>query len=89
MQPYLGAPMHIAIVKEDLTNFIHTHAIVSDKMPMIGHSMMDMGHIDVPAHFGPRLMAQLIFPEKGLYQIFGEFKHNGKVIVTNFMAEVE
>ena len=89
MEPYLGAPMHIAIVKDDLTNFIHTHAMLSDEAPMIEHSMMDMEHMSVPAHFGPGLTAKAIFPEKGLYQIFGEFKHNGKVIVTSFMVEVE
>ena len=89
MEPYLGAPMHIAIVKEDLANFIHTHAMLSDEAPMMEHSMMDMEHMSVPAHFGPGLTAQVIFPEKGLYQIFGEFKHNGKVIVTSFMVEVE
>ena len=88
MEPYLGAPMHMAIVKEDLTNFIHTHAMLSEEMPMMEHSTMDMENMGVPAHFGPRLMAKAIFPEKGLYQIFGEFKHNGKVIVTSFMVEV-
>ena len=89
MEPYLGAPMHIAIVKLDLTNFIHTHAMLPDEMPMMEHSMTGMENMGVPAHFGPGLAAHVIFPEKGIYQIFGEFKHNGKVIVTSFMVEAE
>ena len=96
MEPYLGATMHIAIVKEDLTNFMHTHAMLPDEMPMNymnNHSTMDstmeMVRMVVPSHFGPELMIEVVFPDKGLYQIFGEFKHNGKVIVTSFMVEVE
>ena len=27
------------------------------------------------------------FPEKGLYHIFAEFRHNGKVVLTHFMVE--
>jgi hypothetical protein len=29
------------------------------------------------------------FPAAGVYKIFGEVKHKGKVIVTNFMVEVK
>ena len=87
MEPYLGATMHLAIVKDDLTGFIHTHAMIPDNMPMMNNAMADMSHIELPDHFGPDLMAHITFPEKGYYLIFGEFKHNGKVVVTKFMVE--
>ena len=90
MQPYLGAAMHLAVVRDDLTNFIHTHATADDMSmnEMMDHSMMEMNQ-DSPPSFGPRLVSDIVFPEKGLYNVFGEFKHNGKVIVTSFMVEVE
>ena len=89
MEPYLGAPMHIAIIKDDLTGFIHTHAMIPDNMPMMNHAMADMSHMGLLEHFGPDLMAHVTFPEKGFYIIFGEFKHNDKAVVTKFRVEVE
>lgn len=34
------------------------------------------------------LESHILFPFPGIYQIFGEFKHQGQVIVTSFMVEV-
>ena len=86
MEPYLGAAMHVIAVKDDLTNFMHTHAMTGmdgmRDMPM----NMDM---KVPLTFGPNLEVDAEFPEKGVYHIFGEFKHNNKVVLTHFMIEVE
>ena len=90
MEPYLGAEMHVVIVKDDLTNFMHTHAMegmngmMDMEMPM--NMNMDM---KVPSTFGPNLEVDAEFPEKGLYHIFGEFKHNGKVVLTHFIIEAE
>ena len=89
MEPYLAAPMHVAILKSDLTNFIHTHAEIDDGMRDAGIPMdMHMNH-ELPSSFGPRLKVSTIFPQKGVYHIFAEFKHHNKVIVTSFMVEVE
>ena len=94
LQPYLAAAMHVAIVKEDMSEFIHTHGEVAqeDEMKdMMGegmHGMSAMNHA-IPAAFGPDVEAHITFPSTGIYHIFGEFKHNGKVIVTSFMVEVK
>jgi len=88
LEPYLSALMHIAIVQADLNNFIHTHGelpgAVEGQHHMTGHM-----HMTVPEKFGPGIDAHVVFPAKGLYQVFGEIKHHGKVIVTSFMVEVE
>ena len=95
LEPYLGAPMHVVILKDDLTNFIHTHANIGDmemtdiKMSMNMSAGMKMNMHELPSYFGPNLSVQTIFPEEGIYQIFGEFKHKGKVIITSFMVEVD
>ncbi len=91
LEPYLSAPMHLAIISADLTRFIHTHG----ELP----AMMSMGHdshnhtmemqMQVPEKFGPKIEAHAVFPAKGLYMIFGQVGHKGKVIDTGFMVEVE
>jgi hypothetical protein len=82
LEPYLSAPMHIAVVSSDLKNFIHTHG----EWPMIGPE--DKIQRTVTNHFGPNVKTHIIFPKKGRYQLFGEFKHDGKVIVSKFMVAV-
>jgi Cu+-exporting ATPase len=87
LEPYLSALMHIAIMKSDLDNFIHTHGEVPGTAGG-GHHAGHM-HMTVPDKFGPSIDAHVVFPSRGMYQIFGEIKHLGKVIVTSFMVEVE
>ena len=38
--------------------------------------------------FGPDIFLHYTFPYPGIYTIFGEFKHNGQVVLTKFMVEV-
>jgi len=45
--------------------------------------------MDIPREFGPEIDVHVVFPAKGLYQIFGQVGHQGKVIATSFMVEVE
>jgi hypothetical protein len=89
LEPYLSAPMHLAIISSDLTRFIHTHGEVPGMAPM-GHDAHHMQmEMSVPDKFGPTVEIHVVFPAKGLYQIFGQIGHQGKVIVTSFMVEVE
>jgi hypothetical protein len=89
LEPWLSAPMHLAIISGDLTHFIHTHGELPG-MPPMGHdeSHMQM-KMSVPNKFGPKIETHVVFPAKGLYQIFGQVGHEGKIIVTSFMVEVE
>lgn len=93
IESYLAAAMHIAIVHADLDNFVHAHGDTPGMNEHAGHAgrgAHPMGHIHGVAqkNYGPLIEAQAVFPVKGLYQIFGEFMHRGKVIVTRFMIEV-
>jgi hypothetical protein len=87
LEPYLSAPMHLAIISADLANFIHTHGEIPAMSPMGPHEH-EM-HMNVPKSFGPRINVYVSFPAKGLYQIFGQVEHEGKVVLTSFMVEVE
>ena len=89
LEPYLSAPMHLAIISSDLTHFMHTHGEVPG-MASMGHDAHHMQmKMSVPDKFGPTVEIHVVFPTKGLYQIFGQVGHQGKVIVTSFMVEVE
>lgn len=89
LEPYLSAPMHLAIISGDLNDFIHTHGELPG-MPGMAHGehhmMMQM---TVPEKFGPKIEVHVVFPRKGLYQIFGQVGYRGKVVLTSFMVEVE
>jgi putative copper export protein len=87
LNPYLGAAMHLAVVPTDLKLFIHAHGIT----PGEPHHHMD--HMDMHAHppkrFGPEIDADVIFPVKGIYKIFSQVEHKGKVLLFDFMVNVE
>lgn len=84
--PYLSAAMHLAIVSSDLNHFIHVHGDVpgSATAESAGHM-----HHELKDAYGPDIEAGVFFPAKGLYRIFGQFSHEGKVVLLDFMAEAE
>jgi len=96
LEPYLSAAMHISVVKNDFSKFIHIHGEVHPQgqpLPPIhiknGQVVHTMAMMMTPDTFGPNVEAHLIFPSKGLYTVWGEFKVGGKVIPTAFTVRVE
>jgi Cu+-exporting ATPase len=87
LKPYLSAPMHLSIVRTDLAYFIHTHGEVAG-MPATSHDDHNMMEMAVPARFGPGINVHVVFPAKGIYQIFGQTGHGDGVILTSFMVKV-
>jgi len=91
LEPFLSAPMHVAIISSDLGSFLHEHG----ELPglSMGHEhkgqMMHMMHMNVPKKFGPEIDVPVVFPAKGLYQIFSQVGYKGKVAVLSFMVEVQ
>jgi len=76
-EPYLGADMHLAIMPVDLSIMFHTHGVKwkPRDVPNVGISL-------------PEIRANYIFPYPGLWKIYGQFQHKGKVVTTEFMVEV-
>jgi hypothetical protein len=94
LEPYLAAPMHAAIISSDLENFIHEHGELPGATMghMGGHEHMGhmhMMHMNVPKKFGPEIDVHVVFPVKGLYQVFSQVGRKGKVVVLSFMVEVQ
>jgi hypothetical protein len=86
LEPYLAAPMHLAIIKADLKNFIHAHGELPGGPPH--HEPMGHIHGIVKEKFGPEIEASVVFPVKGVYQVFSQIKHQGAVITLRFAVEV-
>jgi Cu+-exporting ATPase len=88
LEAYLAAPMHVAIISTDLHVFIHAHGEIPGSPGGRHHGGHGM-HMRVPAKFGPELDVPVVFPAKGLYQIFSETKYKGKVYLMSFMVSVK
>jgi methionine-rich copper-binding protein CopC len=90
LEPYLAAAMHVAVVKTDLTELVHGHGEVHP--PGYVYTPPTNGvhvHAPPPTKFGPVVEAHLTIPEPGFYTVYGEFKHEGKVVVTKFTLRIE
>ena len=86
LEPFLGASMHLAVVSEDLKVFIHAHGSV----PGSPHDHHDHMHAPPPPEkFGPEIESDIVFPAKGVYKVFSQVKHQGKVLLFDFMVKVQ
>jgi len=87
LTPYLGAPMHLAVVQNSFKDFFHTHAQITGSDASHGgdHDV----HGVLPIFFGPGLEARMTFSQKGLHHIFGELSRGGEKILTHFQIEVK
>lgn len=91
LQPYLAAPMHLAVMRDDLRYFSHGHGQLP-RSPLewiIDPSPPTRAHASMSDSFGPVIEAGLVFPVPGRYVLFGEFRHQGKRVVTKFAVEVK
>ncbi len=60
-----------------------------DGMKGMDHSMGAM-KMDAPApkSGGPDVMFHTNFPKPGLYKVWGQFQHKGKIITANYVVNV-
>src|SRR4030042_1930153 len=65
-EPYLGSPMHLAVVLTDLKQFIHTHGII----PGEAHTAPGHMHAESTERFGPEIEPVIFFLVKRTYKIF-------------------
>jgi hypothetical protein len=82
--PFLGAPMHLAVVSTDLTQFIHAHGVI----PGDSHTHAEHMHTMPSERYGPEIDAFIVFSVKGVYKIFCQVKHQDKVLLFDFMVKV-
>jgi hypothetical protein len=84
LRPYLAAPMHLAIIRTDLNQFVHAHADQPDAAPHpAGHV-----HATKDETYGPELESEVVFPVPGTYKLFSQVNHKGKVLLFDFLVRV-
>ncbi|MUG93131.1 hypothetical protein F7734_12065 [Scytonema sp. UIC 10036] len=93
IEPYLDAPMHITAISADLQNIIHTHARdKSTKSLHMSHNASfhdrESEHEAMIYQFGPNLEARVFFPARGTYHVFGEMRHQEKIILVESLVKV-
>ncbi len=90
VEPYLAADMHLTIIKDDWTQFIHTHPEGHEMNKMDSHHglitpVINEAHAHgveeagTPAEHAPgkQIIFHVVFPEAGLYKMFAQFRPAG------------
>ena len=101
LEPYLNAGAHFILVSKDMRTAIHSHGGPSDmKMDQSyfrlipaalahGFGADDEEAPMEPRIFGPDITSKdVVFPNEGTYYLFGQFKHQGKIVFTKFAINV-
>ena len=97
LEPYLGAAAHVAIASADTQQFAHTHGeaaggddVDAQRAGGDGHEgHEDMGSSDSgEVALGPEITFHHTFPSPGLYKVWGQFSHDGRVITVPYVVEV-
>jgi len=81
---YLGAPMHLTIIRDDLKEFLHTHpeedtAHMSSRFIPTAFANGESHDMEnsVPANGDTGIKFHVVFPEAGLYKAFAQFRPQG------------
>lgn len=88
LETYLGALGHSVILREGTLDFIHAHA---EEMNMGNGQEMMMNHslaMENTSGMGPNINFSTAFPEPGVYKIFTQFQHEGKVQTIDYAIKV-
>jgi len=97
LENYLGVPMHLAVIKDDLTQFIHTHPEEGDHhgFQLIQEAWANGDHAHPDVVEDEAVNFHVTFPEAGLYKVFAQFRPEGislpedKSLVASFWIKVE
>ena len=88
VEPYLGADMHLTIIKDDLTQFIQTHPEANGMHSSFSFPALLSAILAHRDEAGPSMQASnnnhiffpVIFPETGLYKVFTQFRPAGSML---------
>lgn len=86
MEEYLGAQAHGILFAKDSLDISHLHAMGDTMTHMMGEKMMTM---EGGMSKGPEIKFDYTFPTAGVYKLFTQFQHQGKVITAAYTFEVK
>jgi hypothetical protein len=73
LEPLMGAGGHSVIISSDMQEFLHVHPTEEVEPNWKG---------------GPHISFRTIFPKTGLYKVWGQFQHRGKIVMADFILKV-
>ena len=88
LERYLGALGHSVIIKEGTLDFIHTHAGETKTAGITNKHSVVQEHTSNTSASGPEIRFTTTFPESGIYKIFTQFQHQGKIVTTDYAVNV-
>ena len=88
LENYLGALGHSVILQEGTLDFIHTHALDLKDSAQRGHGAQSEHGSTGDIARGPKVSFATTFPQAGIYKIFTQFQHEGKVQIADYVIEV-
>lgn len=89
LEKYLGALGHSVILKAGTLDFIHTHAQeAKDASATPGHNMGAMQKDTSATERGSKINFATSFPEPGVYKVFTQFQHEGKVQIVDYVVKI-
>jgi len=77
LSPYIGAMGHCVIISEDTQWYLHSHP------------QQFVMALPADARGGPEVAFHTMFPRPGRYKVWGQFKRGDKIIVADFVVNVE
>ena len=87
LEPLMAAGGHCVIIDADCHEFLHIHPAEEE-----GGDDDDIAHrvLARPASWrgGPSISFMANFPKPGLYKMWGQFQHEGRLLTTDFTFEV-
>ncbi|TSC68220.1 MAG: hypothetical protein G01um101466_515, partial [Parcubacteria group bacterium Gr01-1014_66] len=98
VEPYLGADMHLTIIKDDWKQFIHTHPEGREHHEALRIIPFAFAHGDEDTQAtgeDRKIKFHVTLPEAGLYKAFAQFRprgiqlHPDEAITTSFWIRVE
>ncbi len=72
LQPFLGAPGHLVVIRQDRKHFVHTHPVEPAGGPACG----------------PEIVFPALFPAPGRYKAWAQVQHDGRVLTAPFVFDV-
>jgi hypothetical protein len=91
---FLEAAMHLAVVKNDLGQFVHGHGVAKgidtgyDHTHGTGGAEGDATGVPDIRYFGPEIIAAVTFPEPGRYYLFGQAAHGENLLISRIAVDV-
>lgn len=87
MDEYLGAQAHGILLMKDSLDFAHLHS--TGKADEANGAAMSHATMGISTSKGPDIIFTYTFPGSGIYKLFTQFQHEGKVITSDYIFNVK